>query len=103
MFSLAAWSDFVQNQMNDASNPIIGRSELSVDGEPFVCFERDLAVNQPEGASAEPSPQTSHLPAVECNSAGLLEVMFFAGKHSAPRHDFSEFYSLMASIEKTSR
>lgn len=103
MFSLAAWSDFVQNQMNDASSPIIGREELSVAGEPFVCFERDFEVNLPEGASSNPSPQTGHLPAVECNSAGLLEVMFFAGTHAAPRHDYSEFYSLMASIEKTSR
>jgi len=103
MFTLAAWSDFIQNQMNDASNPIIGRAELSVAGEPFVCFERDLEVNPPEGASGNPSQQTGHLPSVECNSAGLLEVMFFAGTHAAPRHDYSGFYSLMASIEKTSR
>jgi hypothetical protein len=103
MFTLAAWSDFVQNQMNDASNPIIGRSELFVAGEPFVCFERDLDVNPPEGAAANSSLQTGHLPAVECNSAGLLDVMFFAGTHAAQRHDYSEFYSLMASIEKTSR
>lgn len=103
MFTLAAWSDFVQNQMNDVGNPIIGRSELSVAGEPFVCFERDFQVNVPAGASANPSPQTGHLPSVECNSAGLLDVMFFAGTHAPPAHDYSEFYSLMASIEKTSR
>jgi hypothetical protein len=103
MFTLTAWSDFVQNQMNDARNPIIGRLELSVAGEPFVCFERDFEVNLPASASANPSPQTSHLPSVECNSAGLLDVMFFAGTHAAPRNDYSEFYSLMASIEKNSR
>jgi hypothetical protein len=100
MFTLAAWSDFVQNQMNDARNPIIGSTELSVAGEPFVCFERDLEVNLPEGASANPSPQTGHLPSVECNSAGLLDVMFFAGTHTTPQHDLSEFYSLLSSIEK---
>ena len=103
MFTLAAWSDFVQNQMNDVGNPITGRSELSVAGEPFVCFERDFQVNVPAGASANPSPPTGHLPSVECNSAGLLDVMFFAGTHVAPARDYSEFYSLMASIEKTSR
>ena len=102
-FTLAAWSDFFQNQMNDARNPIIGRAEFSVAGEPFVCFERDLEVNLPEGASANPSPRTGHLPSAECNSAGLLDVMFFAGTHTARRRDYSEFYSLMASIEKTSR
>ena len=90
MFTLTAWSDFVQ-------------SELSVAGEPFVCFERDFQVNVPAGASGNPSPQTGHLPSVECNSAGLLDVMFFAGTHVAPPYDYSEFYSLMASIEKTSR
>ena len=103
MFTLAAWSDFVQSQMNDVGNPIIGRSELSVAGEPFVCFERDSQVNEPAETSDISSPQTSHLPSVECNSAGLLEVMFFAGTHAPPPHDYSEFYSLMGSIEKTSR
>lgn len=104
MFTLSAWTDFVQNQMNDVRNPITGRSELSVAGEPFVCFERDdFPSNVPAGASANPSSQTGHLPAVECNSAGLLDVMFFAGTHVAPAHDYSEFYSLMGSIEKTSR
>jgi hypothetical protein len=103
MFTLTAWSDFVQNQMNDARNPIVGRMELSVAGEPVVCFERDFEVNLPASASANPSPPTSHLPAVECNSEGRLDVMFFGGTHAAPRHDYSEFYSLMASIEKTSR
>lgn len=104
MFTLAAWTDFVQNQMNDARNPITGRSELSVAGEPFVCFERDNSQpNAPAGANADPSPQASHLPSVECNSAGLLDVMFFAGTHVAPARDYSEFYSLMGSIEKTSR
>lgn len=104
MFTLAAWTDFVQNQMNDVRNPITGRSELSVAGEPFVCFERDdFQANVPAAVSANPSPQTGQLPSVECNSAGLLNVMFFAGTHVAPAHDYSEFYSLMASIEKTSR
>ena len=103
MFTLTAWRDFVQNQMDDARNPIIGRMELSVAGEPFVCFERDFEVNLPASASANPSPGTSDLPAVECNSAGRLDVMFFAGTHAALRHDYSEFYSLMASIEKNSR
>lgn len=104
MFTLGAWTDFVQNQMNDARNPITGRSELSVAGEPFVCFERDnFQVNPPAGANADLSSQTGHLPAVECNSAGLLDVMFFAGTHVPPAHDYSEFYSLMGSIEKASR
>ncbi|HET9408156.1 MAG TPA: hypothetical protein VFO39_13030 [Candidatus Sulfotelmatobacter sp.] len=101
MFSLTAWSDFVQNQMNDARNPIVGRTELTIAGEPLVCLERDFAVNLRTGASANPSPQTSHLPSIECNSAGLLGVMFFAGTHT--QHDYSEFYSLMASIEKNSQ
>ena len=105
MFTLAAWSDFVQNQMNDAGNPIIGRSELSVAGEPFVCFERDFQASA--GASAtspgNPSTQTGHLPSVECNSAGLLDVMFFAGTHAPPARDYADFYSLMGSIEKTSQ
>lgn len=103
MFTLAAWSDFVQNQMNDVENPIVGRSEFSVAGEPFVCFERDLQANVLAGASADRAPQTPDLPSVECNSAGRLDVMFFMGPHSPPAHDFSEFYSLMAAIEKTSR
>lgn len=103
MFTLAAWSDFVQNQMNDVGNPIVGRSELSVAGEPFVCFERDLQVDAPSGTSANPSPQAGHLPSVECNSAGFLDVMFFAGRQAPPAHDYSEFYSLIASIEKTPR
>jgi hypothetical protein len=104
MFTLAAWTDFVQNQMNDVRNSITGRSELSVAGEPFVCFERDNSPpNVPVGPSADPTPQTGHLPAVECNSAGLLDVMFFAGTHVPPARDYSDFYSLMGSIEKTSR
>jgi hypothetical protein len=103
MFTLTAWSDFVQNQMDDARNPIIGRMELSVAGEPFVCFERDFEGGRPASASVNPSPGTSHLPSVECNSAGRLDVMFFAGTHAARRHDYAEFYSLMGSIEKNSR
>ncbi len=104
MFTLAAWSNFVQNQMNDAESPIIGRLEFSVAGEPFVCFERDfeVEVNVPAHVSANTSPTTGHLPSVECNSAGLLDVMFFAGTPAATRHDYSEFYSVMASIEKNS-
>lgn len=101
MFTLAAWTDFVQNQMNDAGNPITGRSELSVAGDPFVCFERDSQGNMPVGASVNPSPEAGHLPSVECNSAGLLDVMFFAGTHAPLARDYSEFYSLMGSIEKT--
>ena len=103
MFTLGAWSDFVQNQMNDVGNPIVGRSELSVAGEPFVCFERDFQVNEPAEAPANSFPQAGHLPSVECNSTGLLDVMFFAGTHAPAAHDYSEFYSLMGSIEKTSR
>ena len=104
MFTLSAWTNFVQNQMNDVRNPITGRSELSVAGEPFVCFERDDSQgNVPAGTSANPSPQTGHLPSVECNSAGLLDVMFFAGSHVPTARDYSDFYSLMGSIEKTSR
>ena len=91
MFTLAAWTDFVQNQMNDVGNPIIGRSELSVAGEPFVCFERDFQGNVPAGASDNSSPEAGNLPSVECNSAGLLDVMFFAGTHAPPAHDYSEF------------
>ncbi|HET9409783.1 MAG TPA: hypothetical protein VFO39_21280 [Candidatus Sulfotelmatobacter sp.] len=102
MFTLAAWGDFAQNQMNDARNPIVGRAKLSVAGEPFVCLERDAEADPASSASANPSPQTSHLPSIECNSAGLLDVMFFTtGTHA--QHDYSEFYSLMSSIEKNSQ
>ena len=102
MFTLSAWSDFVQNQMNDAADPIIGRSELSVAGESFVCFERDFQGGMPAGASADSSPGTGQLPSVECNSAGVLDVMFFNGTPASRALDYSEFYSLMGSIEKTS-
>jgi hypothetical protein len=103
MFTLADWSDFVEERMNDARNPIVGRLELSVAEEPFVCFERNFEVNPTANASADPSAQLRRLPSVECNSAGLLDVMFFAGVHTETQQDYSKFYSLMDSIQKDAR
>lgn len=86
-FSLEFWSD-LQKRMSRPENPIVGRRDLRAGGESFVCLERDFAV------------KTIHLPSVDCESAGPLEIMFFGGARTAPRHDYPEFYSLMASIQK---
>jgi hypothetical protein len=94
-FTLALWSDLVQKTneklMNDSESPIVGKRELSVAGERFVCFEKDF---QKRGI---------HLPSIDCKSAGPLDVMFFGGMRAEPRRDYSEFYSLMASVQKLSR
>lgn len=102
-FTLAFWSALVQKRMNGPENPIVGRRELTVAGEPFVCFERDFEVNLPATVSASASKNPIHLPSVQCTSSGPLDVMFFGGMHAEPRRDYSEFYSLMASIQKVSR
>jgi hypothetical protein len=89
-FTLALWIDLVENRMSDSEDPVVGKQELNVAGEHFVCFERDF------------DKKGIHLPSVECKSAGPLDVMFFGGMRVEPRHDYSEFYSLMASIQKPS-
>jgi hypothetical protein len=94
-FTLAIWSDLVQKtnekSMNDSESPIVGKRELSVAGERFICFEKDF------------EKKGTHLPSVECKSSGPLDVTFFGGMRAEPRRDYSEFYSLMASVQKISR
>jgi hypothetical protein len=102
-FTLASWSDLVQKRLNDPKNPIVGRREILVADEPFVCFERDFAVVLPPTVLASTSERTIHMPSVECTSAGPLDVKLFAGLRAAPQHDYSEFYSILGSIQKTSR
>jgi hypothetical protein len=102
-FTLAFWSDLVQKRMNGPENPVVGKRDLKVAGEPVVCFERDLAVKLPTEGSATTSKNLIHLPSVECTSTGPLDVMFFGKMYSQPRRDYSEFYSLLASIQKVSR
>ena len=102
-FTLAFWSDLVQKRLNDPKNPIVARREVLVADESLVCFERDFTVVLPPTVLATPSERTIHLPSVECTSAGPLDVRFFGGMHPAPRHDYSEFYSILGSVQKTSR
>jgi len=83
--------DPVLRRLNDSENPIVGKRELDVAGERFVCFEKDY------------EKKGIHLPSVDCKSAGPLDVMFFGGIRAEPRRDYSEFYSLMASVQKPSR
>ncbi|MGA8502854.1 MAG: hypothetical protein WB683_14980 [Candidatus Sulfotelmatobacter sp.] len=96
-FTLALWSDLVQKRMNDSNDsesPIVGKRELDVAGERFVCFERDFEKKAMKGI---------HLPSVECKSAGPLDVTLFGGMRKEPRRDYPEFYSLMASVRKLPR
>jgi hypothetical protein len=102
-FTLAFWSDLEQRRLNDPKNPIVGKRELRVADEPFVCFEKDFAVALPPASSANLTQPTVHLPSVWCSSEGPLDVAFFGGMHATPRHDYAEFYSILGSVQKTSR
>ena len=67
-FTLAIWSDLVQKtnekSMNDSESPIVGKRELSVAGERFICFEKDF------------EKKGTHLPSVECKSFWLCSLIF---------------------------
>jgi hypothetical protein len=96
-FSLWFWSYLGQRRMNRRETPILQRRELNVAGETFVCFERDFGANlDSKGLYDLPVADA------ECTSAGPLEVLFLGGRTDGPP-DYSEFYSLMASIQKVSQ
>jgi len=98
-FTLDFWNS-VETRMAQPDDAIVGRLELRVAGEPFLCLERDLAENLPPSASRDGSRHTVHLASVDCASTGRLDATFFGGMHSAPRRDFQEFYALLATIQK---
>jgi len=100
-FTLALWSDLEQ-RLNDPKNPIVDKRELRVADEPFVCFEKDLAVAVPLASSKPVIERTVHMPSVWCRSGTPLDVTFFGGMRAVPRHDYAEFYSIMSSIQKSS-
>ena len=100
-FSLQLWSELIRSRQNRPENRIIAERTLRVAGEPFLCFERDYVPKLPSAASAKALTHTIHLPGVECESAGPLQVMFFGGMWTAQRHDYRDFYSLIASIQKS--
>jgi hypothetical protein len=102
-FTLASWSDLVQKRMKDPKNLIVGRRELQVADEPFLCFERDFEIVLPSSVTANASDQTVHGPSVECTSTGPLDVMFYGTIRPARRNDYSQFYAIVGSIQKISR
>jgi hypothetical protein len=99
-FTLGYWRDMMQKGMNSPENPIIARRDLQIDGQPFVCFERDFAVTLPAAVATRASTNTIHMPNVDCNSAAPLQIMFFGGMWTAQGRDYRDFYSMIASIQK---
>lgn len=97
-FSLNFWNE-VETRYARPENPVVGRRELDVQGESFLCFEHDYTLTPPPAQSGG-QQTTVHASSVDCKSNGALDAMFFGGMHAAPRHDYREFYSLLASIQK---
>ena len=100
-FTLEGWSELVEKRMNRPEGPIVGRRDLNLAGEPFVCFERDFRINLPPTVALSRSVTTIHGPSIDCNSAGRLAIMFVGGAHVSEQHDFGESYSIMASLRKS--
>lgn len=97
-FTLAFWTDVMEAKVKP---PLLttGRRDLPIAGEPAVCLEKDLETDAPLRLHL-PSTTRVHLPAVDCKSAGPLDVMFFGGIWPEVRHDYSEFYSIIGSIQR---
>lgn len=98
-FTLSFWND-VQRKIAKPELAIIGSKEFNVAGQSFLCPEMDYAVNLPPGKAGNASMAVIRLPGVGCKSAGRLDAMFFGGMRVAPRQDYGEFYSIMASLNK---
>lgn len=98
-FTLSFWNE-VETRNAWSENPVVGRQELQVAGQSFLCFEHDYRIALPAGNSDRKWTQTIHLPSVDCKSTGRLDATFFGGMHAAPRHDYQGFYSLLTSIQK---
>ena len=97
-FTLAFWTDVMEAK---AKPPLLttGRRDLPIAGEPAVCLEKDFETDAPARLRL-PSKTRVHLPTVDCKSVGPLDVMFFGGIWPAVRHDYSEFYSIIGSIQR---
>jgi len=99
-FTLGLWSQ-AETRSARPESPVVGRRELQVRGESFLCFEHDYGLSLPTAQSGGILKQAAlHLPSVDCKSSGALDAMFFGGMHAAPRHGYQEFYSVLSSIQK---
>lgn len=97
-FTLSLWTDAIEAKVKP---PLVttGRRDLSIAGEPAVCLEKDFEIDVPNRFRIA-LPTRVHLPSVDCKSAGPLDVMFFGGRWPAVRHDYSEFYTIVGSIQR---
>ncbi len=100
-FTLNGWDAMMRKTVSNAENPVVGKHDLTVAGEPFVCIETDYRVPLPPNVAASARAKVLHLPSVVCMSAGQVQVTFYGGMRAVTRYDFSEFYSLMASVQRT--
>lgn len=98
-FTLGLWSQ-VETRSARPENLVVGRRELQIQGESFLCFEHDYVLALPTSQSGNTLRQTAHLPSIDCKSSGALDAMFFGGMHAAPRHGYQDFYSVLSSIQK---
>jgi len=77
----------ISRPMRDGSTKILGRKELQVNGETFLCVEKTLDI------------KSVRLYPIECRSEGALEVTFQPYVCSAKDHDHM-FYSLLQQLQK---
>jgi hypothetical protein len=99
-FTVEGWAEAVEQKLNSAENPVTGRHEIGVAGERFICLEWDYSLMLPGKLARKTGEKRVHLPLIDCMSGEHFEVMFFGGMRSATRHDFAEFYSLMAALRR---
>lgn len=98
-FTLDFWSHVVQGHTGDVAIRVVGRRDLQIAGQSFLCLEQDYAAQLPKSLS-DSGPTELHLPSVDCTSTGPLDATFYAGIRAAPRYDYDECYSLLVSIQK---
>jgi hypothetical protein len=85
--ALGVWDALNSRPMPDGSTKILARKELQVNGETFLCVEKNL------------DTKSVRLYPIGCRSAGALEVNFLPYVFSAKDHD-NTFYSLLQQLHK---
>jgi hypothetical protein len=84
--ALGLWDALVSRPMLDGSTKILVRKELQINGEMFLCYEKNL------------DTKSVRLYPIECRSEGALEVSFQPNVFSAKDHDHM-FYSLLQQLQ----
>jgi len=85
--TLRTWEALTDRPIRDGSTTILGRRELQVNGETFLCIEKNL------------DTKAVRLYPIECRSENALEVSFLPSPFSAKEHD-QTFYSLLEQVQK---